>query len=500
VTDIATNEDGTILRAIFSRLEELDYTFDCRTYFAYDLSVPQHRQRLFVVAFRQLSRPFDWPEPYTTKDSATLRSAISDLPPLRGGWNEPTPGYHGPLTPFQILLREGFEKDDPSLFDHVTRDVRKDDHTAFLMLTNKMRYYDLPVELRRYGADSFVDKYKRLAWDEPCRSITAHMGKDGYWYIHPDQHRSLSIREAARVQSFPDRFRFAGFRTSALRQIGEAVPPLVAEVLARKILDHLGPASRAAEGRASEQTKGRARIRHQLLRWYEHEANSAHPWRLEVGVWLNLLGELLFADRPNRSKANLFWGNCSRDWPTPKAFLRDKHRESHLRALRLSERLETLDQLAAYLDSHRSPSPKDLAALGVNERVLRRAMAITGYTDERPNEPALVRVARRLFEKSGVPETAVDNQIATAMLVGPDEGAFLYMAAIELGETVCTSARPACLLCPLAGQCSHYVRGEAGSVPAARVRMSRKVRTASSQVASAGTSSLTIRSSTLRLP
>ena len=71
-------------------------------------------------------------------------------------------------------------------------------------------YADLPRELQRYRSDIFTDKYKRLAWDDVSRAITAHIAKDGYWYIHPEQPRTLSIREAARIQTFPDGFRFAG--------------------------------------------------------------------------------------------------------------------------------------------------------------------------------------------------------------------------------------------------------------------------------------------------
>ena len=91
------------------------------------------------------------------------------------------------------------------------------------------------MHLRRYRSDIFTDKYKRLAWDEVSRSITAHIAKDGYWYIHPQQHRTLSVREAARVQTFPDWFRFAGQPSLRLKQIGNAVPPLLGEALGRQM-------------------------------------------------------------------------------------------------------------------------------------------------------------------------------------------------------------------------------------------------------------------------
>ena len=125
-------------------------------------------------------------------------------------------------------------RDRASIHDHITRDVRPDDAEAFALLGEGQTYADLPERLQRYRSDIFTDKYKRLAWDEVSRSITAHIAKDGYWYIHPEQHRTLSIREAARVQTFPDWFRFAGQPTHRLSQIGNAVPPLLGEALGRR--------------------------------------------------------------------------------------------------------------------------------------------------------------------------------------------------------------------------------------------------------------------------
>ena len=97
------------------------------------------------------------------------------------------------------------------------------------------RYGDLPKHLRRYRDDIFDDKYNRLSWDDVSRSITAHIAKDGYWYIHPSEQRTLTVREAARIQTFPDHFRFAGTRSHAFRQIGNAVPVALAEAIGRQI-------------------------------------------------------------------------------------------------------------------------------------------------------------------------------------------------------------------------------------------------------------------------
>ena len=130
----------------------------------------------------------------------------------------------------------------------------------------------MPAHLQRYRTDIFTDKYKRLSWDALSRTITAHIAKDGYWYIHPEQHRTLSIREAARLQTFPDWFRFAGQPCHRYAQIGNAVPPLLAEAVGRALLDSM----RSADRRACDVTPD-ARERPPRVACYAAESSVAMP-------------------------------------------------------------------------------------------------------------------------------------------------------------------------------------------------------------------------------
>jgi DNA (cytosine-5)-methyltransferase 1 len=92
-----------------------------------------------------------------------------------------------------------------------------------------------------YDPTKFANKWRKLDAREPSRTITAHIGKDSYSHIHyaDDQARTISVREAARLQSFPDGFRFAGTLDPALKQIGNSVPPLFAAALAEAINQQL---------------------------------------------------------------------------------------------------------------------------------------------------------------------------------------------------------------------------------------------------------------------
>lgn len=245
VPDMATFNDGDLLRKIEETFQgQLGYTTDHKILNASDFGVPQHRKRLFVQG-NQLGMPVVWP---IKKDPelhppVSVVEAIGDLPKCDPPCTEEEQTYNcDDPTKYQESMRENMpEYQENLVFDHIIRAVRDDDKVIFSLMNEGDRYCDIPEEFRRYRSDIFKDKYWKLYWDRPSWTITAHIRKDTYRYIHPDadQGRMLSIREFARLQSFPDHFRFCGAPTRRMQQIGNAVPPLLAKCIALKLRELL---------------------------------------------------------------------------------------------------------------------------------------------------------------------------------------------------------------------------------------------------------------------
>ena len=308
VPGIAIAPDTTIVRTLVSELEAAGYAVHTALLHSNDHGVPQFRQRFFLVALADGIR-FDWPSP--SRARATVKDAIADLPPVEGGWRSPdgAVGFveYDPseaLSAFANRARQRLSAAEKGrVYDHITRPVRDDDRAIFESMDSNTRYSEIDESLKRYRDDIFDDKYKRLDWEKPSRSITAHIARDGYWYIHPDQTRTLTIREAARLQTFPDKVRFAGPPSAAFRQIGNAVPPRLAERVAQSARRALDNAEMAGATTAD--------LSKRLSSWFEHRNRFALPWLKAPTAWAALQGHLLL-DRAPKNSIDTAWSELEK--------------------------------------------------------------------------------------------------------------------------------------------------------------------------------------------
>ena len=211
---------------------------------AWELGVPQKRRRQLIIGVRGdlpgYFPPDLKPAPRAVPH-ACLGDAIGDLPILRADSGEDEREYdfgrrndHVERWPESALsyLCSVLEIDCArTLTNHTARPHSERDLRDF----SRLREGESSAAAMRRGVEfefpydktTFKDRYTRQSRSEPCSTIAAHLSKDGLMFIHPTQNRSLTPREAARIQSFPDWFRFPESRTHAFRLIGNAVPPLV---------------------------------------------------------------------------------------------------------------------------------------------------------------------------------------------------------------------------------------------------------------------------------
>lgn len=242
VPGILTARGGEAWRNLNKYLKRVGYEIDYRELDASKFGVLQKRKRIIIIGWRKESG-LRYPEFKDIKVKAIVNDLLSDLPLLERGHelNEyKTNKINDYLRKFKIRT------DQDVLTHHVCRNHREEDvqiYSRAIELWNsehrRLKYTDLPEELCTHkNRTAFLDRFKVLAGDLPfAHTMLAHISKDGHYFIHPDieQCRSISVREAARVQSFPDNFYFEGPRTAQFVQIGNAVPPLMAKGIAKQI-------------------------------------------------------------------------------------------------------------------------------------------------------------------------------------------------------------------------------------------------------------------------
>ncbi|WP_322760041.1 DNA cytosine methyltransferase [Frankia sp. Cr2] len=437
VPDMAFSDDFRTVRAIVEKFEAAGYATQISIINTWDHGVPQHRRRLLVQA-RCDGFPFNQLKKYS---SVNLGDAIQDLPPLSGGTGAREMTYVSSGSPgnFVTAMRHGAP--EGTIHDHMTRPVREDDREIFEYMTSDMLYTAVPEHLRRYSTHTFDDKYKRLDYGQLSRTITAHIAKDGYWYIHPVEARTLTVREAARVQTFPDRFRFAGHRSDAFRQIGNAVPPFAGEAAANA----LRPDFVAEKGNTEDSDWS---VVHSALdRWA-----ATLPWSLRPGM-----GEV-----PAAVAAVL---STARAKPDRTASVMDLVQEATcLDRSMLDDAIcsigteggrRALRRLDPLVDA---PSVGNVPAMvGMKPAEAALFSLFTGADVLLATTPT-IRVASR-FRGTGSLHTNMrtEGRIDLACLVGAAPDAPLRMTAIRhLGLTICGPAdSPNCSACPLREWCAY---------------------------------------------
>lgn len=225
-----------------------------------DYGVPQLRKRVIIIGVRKdIDKSAEelyksiikthWnPETLSNekkgkKRFVDVRQAIGDLPSVEPGQDASTENFDYPCNN-EFLKRIGKPGIHP-LMDHIARKHNDLDRERFqVMIHNHWSFGQLRREMPQYEhehARVFDNSYVVQWWDLPSKTILAHIHKDGFQFIHPDeeQRRTFTVREAARIQSFPDDFEFKGSRGEKYKQIGNAVPPLFAEALAKSIKKNL---------------------------------------------------------------------------------------------------------------------------------------------------------------------------------------------------------------------------------------------------------------------
>ena len=243
VPGLLSAKKGEHFQNLQDYFDELGYKVHYKMLDASDYGVLQIRHRIILVGWKK-ENDLGYPVIEQKRASAVINDILNDLPKLKAGEVKKVAKYRTPSNSY--LQESGIRsKEDEFVTENISRPVNDNDANIYacaIKLWNKkhirIKYTDLPNEYKtQKNENSFLDRFKVVDGQGYAHTVVAHLAKDGHYYIHPslDDCRSISVREAARMQSFPDNFYFEGSRSAMFKQIGNAVPPLMAKSIAESI-------------------------------------------------------------------------------------------------------------------------------------------------------------------------------------------------------------------------------------------------------------------------
>lgn len=244
VPGILSSEEGLHFRNLRHYFGSLGYEVQARILNAFDFGVIQNRLRVIIIGWRR-ELNLNYPVFDVTPNNYSRDDIFKDLPAIGPG--ETSRYHHYVMPPNEYLKKTEIRNGLDFVTQHITRPHNARDLEIYKMSIDKLEEGikltndQIPEEKRtQSNVSDFLDRFKVV--DLKPHTMIAHIAKDGHHFIHPDkeQLRSISVREAARIQSFPDDYYFEGVkeaqpRTAAFKQIGNAVPPIMAEKIALEI-------------------------------------------------------------------------------------------------------------------------------------------------------------------------------------------------------------------------------------------------------------------------
>mgnify|MGYP000311814220 CR=1 FL=1 len=469
--------------------------------------VPQNRERLFLIGYRK----------YLSQVNNSIRDIFERI--IREGQKKAISGRKvkdaisdlPPITPAEREKEESYDYDEvddgddywyPAELKHNTSSngyldyVRKDapeggvsNHRARGQLKSDRERYKKFIELGfRYGDEenpqnvtlnelekedksllpdhdnrtSFLDRFKVQFYQKPSYTITKHIHKDGHYYIHPDkeQARSFTVREAARCQSFPDNYIFEGPRTEQFKQVGNAVPPLLAKWIGKFVKEEL---EKIDDFRLPPSKDELTYLRRNIFHWFE-ENGRVFPWRKSEDPFKVLIAEMML-QRTKAKQAKEVYLDFFDKYQSPEDVAKANKEDIKriLKPLGLDWRVEKIIRVCNVLvEDFEGEIPKTRENLeelpGVAQYISGMVSSLAYHKKEWVIDSNVVRVFKRFFALNTKEEARRDPILrwTAGTYIKTTKPKEANLGLVDFGAKVCRPSSPLCNECPLAKKCSNY--------------------------------------------